>query len=277
MAIPNVGKCFATVEPFLGYLESVTFNLWRPRFITMHHTGAPDLKTWLGWQKRNVPVTDEQWLRNLAAYYASLGWSAGPHFFFTPTHFCVLSPPNRRGVHAVSFNSMSWGVECVGDFDREEFSGDIRSKYIQGLACLHVAAGLQPAPFERGVRGLHFHRDDPKTSKTCPGVKVQKPFVVAQIDRVMGEMTGGDHPDEKIEVAEPTGNLTRYVTVAAPDGLNMRTAASGKAPVIENLKPTTKLQVYSEAMNGETKWLKVSVAGENDMGWVSAKFVTPVT
>lgn len=52
MPNPIVGKCFPTATGFLAYLESLKFGAWRPRFVTMHHTGSPDLKNWQGWQTR---------------------------------------------------------------------------------------------------------------------------------------------------------------------------------------------------------------------------------
>jgi hypothetical protein len=265
MAIPNVGKCFPTAEGFLAYLEALQFGAWRPRFITMHHTGAPDLKTWQGWQTRSKPVSDVQWLKNLAVYYGGLGWSAGPHFFFTPKNFCVLSPPTARGVHAVSFNAMSWGVECVGDFDREAFDGAVRDKYVEGLACLHIATGLQLEPFEKKVRGLHFHRDDPKTTKTCPGKKVLKPALIKLVQAKIAAMTGGDHPAEQVDTVPVKKD--RVGTVNAPDDLNVRAAASAKAPVVKSLKNGTSITIIGEAMNGDTKWFAV------DGGFVAARYV----
>lgn len=268
MAIPNVGKCFPTAAGFLSYLEGIQFGAWRPRFVTMHHTGAPDLKTWRGWQTRAKPVSDEQWLKNLAVYYGNppLGWSAGPHFFFTPNNFCVLSPPTARGVHAVSFNAMSWGVECVGDFDREPFDGAVRDKYVEGLACLHIAAGLQLEPFDVKVRGLHFHRDDPKTSKTCPGTKVLKPVLTKLVQAKMDAMTGGDHPaEQETEVPVKSNSIG---TVNSPDDLNVRASASAKSPVVKSLKNGDFVMITGEVMNGETKWFAV------DGGFVSAKYVT---
>jgi hypothetical protein len=265
MAIPIVGKCFPTPAGFLAYLEGIQFGAWRPRFVTMHHTGAPDLKTWQGWQTRAKPVSDDQWMRNLAKYYGeTMGWSAGPHFFFTPKNFCVLSPPTARGVHAVSFNAMSWGVECVGDFDREKFDGAVRDKYVEGLACLHIATGLQLAPFEKGVRGLHFHRDDPKTSKNCPGRGVDKSALVKLVQAKVEEMTGGDHPAEQVKAVPVKKDRTGTVNT---DGLNVRLGASAKAPAVKSLKKGSAITITGEAMNGETKWLAV------DGGFVSALYV----
>ena len=71
-AIPIVGKCFATTAEFLAYLEGLKFGAWRPRFVTMRHTGAPGLKAWRDWQTRAEPVSDEQWLKNLADWYPNL-------------------------------------------------------------------------------------------------------------------------------------------------------------------------------------------------------------
>lgn len=263
-SIPIVGKVFENVDSFLKYLDGVTFNLWRPRFVTLHHTGAPDLKTWEGWQTRAKPVSDEQWLKNLAGYYGGLGWSSGPHFFVTPKHICVLSPPNKRGVHAVSFNATSWGVECVGDFDRERFEGSIKAKLIDALAALHIAAGLQ-------IGGLMFHRDDPKTSKTCPGKNIDKGELIAEVASRIASLTRGDHPEEHIEA--PVSRTRRgTVKVPAGDTLNVRSAASGKAPVLTILGPGQAVEITGQSMNGETQWLRIDLPGDAD-GWVAARFV----
>lgn len=268
MAIPIVGKAFPDLPSFLAYLDSIQFGAWRPRYVVMHHTGAPDLKTWNGWQTRANPVNDEQWMQNLKGYYEGLGWSHAPHFFFTPKHYCAFSLPTTRGTHAVSFNADSWGVECVGDFDVEPFEGPIRARYIDGLAALHLATGLQPAPFEKKVRGLHFHRDDPLTSKTCPGNHVQKGVVVPLIQTAIAALSGnGDHPDEKV-VEAPAAPKPEMGSVTIDD-LNVRGAASVKAPVVTTLKKGAEVSIMGSAMNGGTRWLKID-EGE----WVAARFVT---
>lgn len=272
MSIPIVGKCFDTSAAFLDYLEAIAFGAWRPRYVVMHHTGAPDLKTWQGWQTRGKPVSDEQWMLNLKGYYEGLGWQRAPQFFFTPKHFCVLSLPTVRGTHAVSFNANSWGVECVGDFDREPLAGQIRDRYVEGLAALHLAAGLQLEPYERGVRGLHFHRDDPKTSKTCPGKSILKGPLIDDIKTSMAKLTGGDHPEEHVETP---ATITKQGTVKVPAGdtLNVRAMASGKAPVVATLKPGAPVVIVGEAKNVDTFWLRIDLPGDAD-GWVAARFVT---
>lgn len=263
--IANVGKVFPTAQGFLAYLDSIKFTGWKPSYVVVHHTGAPTLKNWQDWQTRKYPVSDAQWLKNLAAYYGNnLGWSSGPQFFFTPNNFCVLSPPERRGIHAASFNANSWGVEMVGNFDVEAWGGDYRAKYIEGLACLHIATGLALDPYVRGKSGLHFHRDDPKTSKTCPGTRVAKPTMIAEIRAAMARLGGGEAPPQKItpiSTSEKTGTVTT-------DGLNVRTGAGQKHPAVRKLAKGAKVTIHAQAMNGTTRWLRIGV---NE--WVSAQFV----
>ena len=272
--IRNVGKVFPTAEGFLDYLYTVGKPSWM-KFITAHHTGAPTLKNWQDWQTRKNPVSDHQWLTNLAAYYGnSLGWSSGPQFFFTPKNFCVLSPPERVGVHAKSFNGMSWGVEMVGNFDVEEMPAGLRDWYVTGLACLHIATGLSPRPYSYRIKGLHFHRDDPLTTKTCPGKKIDKQPFAKEIEAKIAEMIGKEAPAERIEVTPQSQQPpSRSGTVNVPnDTLNVRTQASGKAPTIGKLAHGAAVSIIGEAMNGPTKWFKVDLPGDGD-GWVSAAFV----
>jgi hypothetical protein len=102
----------------------VQFGAWRPRFIVVHNTSAPDLKTWNGWQARKPPITDEKWAQNLVGYYRDQQhWSAGPHLFVTPAGILVFSPLTGPGTHSPAWNSISWGVETVGEFEREPFAG----------------------------------------------------------------------------------------------------------------------------------------------------------
>jgi hypothetical protein len=270
-SIPIVGKCFTTPAAFLAYLESLSFGAWRPRFVTMHHTGAPSLSTWQGYQRKGI--SDEQWLKNLAGYYGGKGWSAGPHFFVTPRHICVLSDPTKRGVHAVSFNAMSWGVEVVGDFDAERLNGDYLDFVVDALAAMHVAAALRPEPYRFRECGLHFHRDDPKTTKTCPGRSIQKDVMIDLVRLAMNDLDGDEDEPEDTVVPMPSagGQLGKVVS---PDSLNIRADASSKSPVVGSIPSGAKIVIKGRAMNGTTEWLAVDCEADADgRGWVAARFV----
>lgn len=196
---PIVGRSFATVADFAAYVDTVQFGLWRPRFIVVHNTGAPDLATYEKHFTRPVPITDEQWMQNLVGYYRDPQpgkgpWSAGPHLFVTPRSICAFTPLNTDGVHTPSWNKISWGVETVGDFNVDPFDGVVRNNLVDALAVLHAKSGLQPLPYELGVRGLHFHFEDKATThRDCPGKHMVKADLVARVEAAIAAMSSGDH------------------------------------------------------------------------------------
>jgi len=190
-----IGKSFETVDAFSTYVDSVAFNLWRPRFVVVHNTSAPDLATYAGWQTRKVPVTDGQWMLNLQGYYRDQQhWQAGPHLFVTPRSICAFTPLNVPGTHTPSWNSISWGVETVGEFEIDPFDNGVRDNLIGALGVLHLKAGLSPLPYQLGVRGLHFHKEDEATThKTCPGKHMVKADLVVAVDEWIVAHSTGEH------------------------------------------------------------------------------------
>lgn len=262
-----VGKSF-TPDGFAAYVASLKWpGAWRPRFIVVHNTSAPDTKTWQGWQKRNPPITDEKWAQNLVGYYRdSQRWSSGPHLFVTPAGILVFSPLTAPGTHSPSWNAISWGVETVGEFDRDPFEGPIKTNLVAALAVLHAAAGLQPRPYQVGVRGLHFHKEDVRTThKSCPGRNIVKADLVAAVEAKIVAMHPGEHVDETHTTVPPIRK-----GVVNTDDLKVRTEASAKSPIVKALNKGAKITIHGEAMNGETKWLAI------DGGFVSARYVDQI-
>lgn len=188
-----VGKGF-TIPQFRHYVEGLQFTGWTPNFVVVHNTSAPDLKLYSQWQQRK-DWTGEQWMRNLAAYYSGMGWKAGPHLFVAPDFIWVLTPLTQRGTHSPTWNSFTWGVETVGEFEREKFEGSpTQANLVGALAILHERVGLNPADYKRGVRGLHFHKEDPKTThKTCPGKNIVKAKLVLDVVVAMAASDPGAH------------------------------------------------------------------------------------
>lgn len=191
---PIVGKLFATPDDFQGYVAGLKFGIWRPRFVVVHNTSSPDLALWAKWKAAGKP-TPEQWAQNLAGYYRDQQhWSAGPHLFVTPDGILAFTPLTGPGVHSPAWNSISWGVETVGEFDKEPFAGPVRDNLIAALAILHIAGGLQLLPYQLGVRGLHFHKEDPKTThKSCPGHNLVKPDLINAVQAEIDHRTAGEH------------------------------------------------------------------------------------
>jgi hypothetical protein len=67
-----IGKGF-TPEAFDQYITTVSFPLWRPHFVVLHNTAAPNLSQW-------HCVSGQQRMANLECFYRDQQhWSAGPH------------------------------------------------------------------------------------------------------------------------------------------------------------------------------------------------------
>lgn len=160
MSFALVGRVWSP-EEFRRYVRAVDLS-WAVG-VTMHHTAVPDLA-----QRPHGFVA--QHMENLRHYYGTeLGWSAGPHLFADDDQIWGLSPLDRPGVHARSFNRTHIGIEVLGNYDREDpFEG--RGQRCWETAAQAVAALLDAAEWDTSA--INGHRDDPATAKTCPGTKI---------------------------------------------------------------------------------------------------------
>jgi hypothetical protein len=202
MWTPVVGKKFSVVE-FEQYVSDLDFRHapFKPLFVVHHNTAEPTRILWDTWRTRATPITDVQWLHNLAAFYQGKGWQAGPHLFVVPDGICVFTPLTHRGTHSPSWNYCSWGVEMVGDYDKEPYQDDLNETVTAASAILHHYAGLSPLPYVLGRRGLHFHKEDPRTTHSdCPGKNVVKADFVEAVMAKLERMDKAGHPDSQAGV-----------------------------------------------------------------------------
>jgi hypothetical protein len=259
-----VGKSF-TPDQFEQYVSTLTFDLWRPQFVVVHNTSVPDRGTWDGWQTRHPPLADETWAKNLEGFYKGQGWSGCPHIFATPGGILAMNPLTMHGTHTPSWNSISWGVETVGEFESDTFGGSIKDNLVAALAILHAAAGLALLPYQAGVRGLHFHKEDPKTShKKCPGKNMVKAELIDAVQAEIERRHSGEHP------ADEGGNVG-VVKTAPDDPLNLRASAGANASIVTTLTNGTQVTVLGGKNVGTSRWLNIT-AGANS-GWVAERFI----
>ena len=163
---PIVGRRFSPAE-FIEYVKWVRGNepyTWHPKGITMHHTAFPDLPM------RPNGFTEQHMLNMRHGYLNDNKWRHGPHIFVDNHGIWVFNPLSIQGVHAVSYNSTRYGIEILGNFDKpEEFHSDrgiasiLNGKFAAAVLMKH--AGISRSK-------LNFHRHDPETSKTCPGLLI---------------------------------------------------------------------------------------------------------
>lgn len=169
MGYENVGRVWTPAE-LRQYLATLDRPAWASS-ITFHHTGVPSLAQ----RPRGFLPTH---MTNLQHYYQVTNkWSAGPHLFIDEDQCWGMSDFRRYGVHARSFNRSSIGIEVLGNYDVEAPNNG------RGQQCWNTAAAagkalLEWLRIEASVLTVKFHRDDPRTTKTCPGSKVDKGWVL---------------------------------------------------------------------------------------------------
>jgi hypothetical protein len=202
MSYDNTGRVW-TPASLAETLAKATPPRWVTG-ITLHHMAAPSLAQ----RPRGLTV---QHLENLRAYYRDeLGWKAGPQFFTDEDQVFGLSPWTAPGTHAKSFNATHLGIEVLGDYDSEDPTTG------RGLACWQTAAATVRVLLDwlnLKDSAVNFHRDDPKTTKTCPGRLVKREFVLG----LMKQVTPVAQPQEE--------QLVPVVATLAGLGVSERVAA----------------------------------------------------
>lgn len=186
MGFENVGRIWSP-ESYAEYLGTLKRPEWCTS-ITLHHTAAPSLAQ----RPHGLAIRH---IENIVSFYKDKGWTTGPHLFVDDHQLFGMCDLRRKGIHAVSFNSSSIGIEVLGDYDKEN------PKTGRGLACWRNAGAATRALL--GWLGLGatektvlFHRDDPKTTKTCPGTRVKKDWVLGLLaDPAAPVVPVSDKPD----------------------------------------------------------------------------------
>lgn len=170
-AIDIVGKKF-TPEEFRQYVTTVDFSAWDPKFVVLHNTGTPKLSEW-------HKFSTEQRMQNLAAFYGEQQhFKAGPHLIIDDEGIWVFSPLTRPGSHAVSWNLNSIGIMMVGNYEVEPLDDNVRDNTVQAVAILDATMKVDATT-------LRLHREDPKTSKNCPGKNIDKGEMIRRVQALL--------------------------------------------------------------------------------------------
>lgn len=174
--------------------------------VCLHHTGTPNLaQRPKGWTIQHM--------RNLAHYYGNeLGWSAGPHLFTDEDEIFGLSPLTSRGVHAVSFNARYIAIEALGNYDHEDpHSG--RGAEVWHTTTAATAILLHRMGLPVNDTTVKFHRDDLRTSKTCPGTRVDKGTTLESIRVALADL---ERIDDRVDDEADPAPFPEWIDQLAP-------------------------------------------------------------
>lgn len=162
------GKAYSP-ENFKSFVNGTVWTNWKPSVIVIHHTAAPSLA------QRPNGFTYQHML-NLKDYYAGLGWKKGPHLFVDTDKIWSFEKLTEPGTHAVSFNKNGIGIECLGNFDLESAQDGRGLDVIK--TCVSAVKSLMKS-LNLDKTCIRFHRDDPRTTKTCPGKNITKEWFLS--------------------------------------------------------------------------------------------------
>lgn len=167
----TVDRKFSAAD-FDDYVTWLDLGDFYPEFVVVHNTQIPTKAQWKG----------EESIQSLVRYYRDeQKWSGGPHLFVEENGIWVFTPLSVPGVHSPSWNRKAWGLEIVGDFDKEQFTAQHKMNVVSALTSLHKKARwLTPQ--------IKLHKEDPATThKDCPGKAVVKAELEAGVAAALKE------------------------------------------------------------------------------------------
>jgi N-acetylmuramoyl-L-alanine amidase CwlA len=169
-----------TRDEFETYVKTYDFGSIKPSGIVLHHTWKPTKEDWNG--KKSIDA--------LKRYYEGMGWKAGPHIFVAEDGVWLFTPMYNVGIHAGVGNSTSdrfgritgytIGIEVVGNYDKEVWSGKTKNNVLSVLRILKKHLGIDNEK-------ITFHRD--WMPKTCPGNAITKAWVYGELEKLEGTET----------------------------------------------------------------------------------------
>ena len=162
MTLPIINQRLS-LDEFRAYVKAYNFGTLPANKIVVHHTWRPTKEQWGG----------QRSILGLKSYYEGKGWPAGPHLFVAEDGIWLFSPMRQNGIHAGNLNDRSIGIEVVGDYDQQVWSGQTKNNALGVINSLKERLGVTN---DR----IYFHRD--VSSKSCPGHAITKEWLFKELE-----------------------------------------------------------------------------------------------
>lgn len=140
---------------------------------TIHHTWSPVTSQWKG----------KKTLLGIQNYFSNHnGWDKGPHLFLATNSpnpaddgIWQLTPLNLQGIHAVSTNRCHWGIEVVGDYNKQAWPLNTQELVYNTILALFNWRNIKVS-----TDSIKGHRET-GSPKTCPGTAIDMNKVRADL------------------------------------------------------------------------------------------------
>lgn len=176
-----------TLNEFRDYVKGYYFGSLPANKLVIHHTWRPTRESW----------QDERSILGLKRYYEDKGWQVGPHLFIDEDGIWLFTPMRKNGIHAGSLNPRSIGIEVVGDYNVEKWSGHTKINTLGAIKVLMERLNLTE-------NEIFFHRD--VSPKSCPGWAITKEWLFKELSEFRFKPripTRGIEPIETISAPAP--------------------------------------------------------------------------
>lgn len=176
-----------TLQEFRDYVKRYDFGSLPADKLVLHHTWRPAKEAWQG----------EWTIAGLKKYYEQKGWPVGPHLFVAEDGIWLFTPMRKNGIHAGSLNPRSIGIEVVGDYNTEKWSGQTKVNALGAIQVLMERLGLTE-------NDIFFHRD--ASPKSCPGWAITKEWLFKELSELHIKPrvpTAGSGPPEALSAPAP--------------------------------------------------------------------------
>jgi hypothetical protein len=157
-----INRCLALQE-FREYVKAYYFGSEPANKLVVHHTWKPTKETWAG----------QKSIDGLKRYYEKKKWPVGPHLFIAEEGIWLFTPMRQDGIHAAGLNHCSIGIEVVGDYDAEVWSGGTKTNALGAIKALMDRLLLKD-------KDIYFHRDI--SPKSCPGRAITKEWLFQELN-----------------------------------------------------------------------------------------------
>jgi len=162
----NIVNKKLNLSQFEDYVKDKYFGTLPANKLVIHHTWKPTKAQWTG----------QASIIGLKRYYEGKGWSAGPHLFIADDGIWLFTDMRKDGIHAGAGNSRSIGIEVVGNYDNQKWTGATYKNTIGAIKVLMKRLKIKES-------GVKFHRDYSK--KSCPGWAITKNWLFKQLKKPM--------------------------------------------------------------------------------------------